>query len=71
MAKQPLKLVIWEERLCADELQFELIAAQWQRLAPRLLIEPPSFETPASNGVGEPCYLTAVCPANPNLEREQ
>lgn len=68
MIKPPLKLSIWEERLCAHDLLFEVRAAVWKPLAPRLLIEPPSFETPGGNGVGEPCHLTAICPANRNLE---
>jgi hypothetical protein len=63
-----LKLSIWEERLCADELLFELRAGDWQTLPPKLLIEPPTFKTPGGKGMDGPCYLTAICPHNAHLD---
>ena len=44
--KQPLKLSIWEERLCANELLSELRAAVWQPLAPRLQIRTGLCQSP-------------------------
>lgn len=63
-----LSLTIFETRLAADELLFELRAGAWRKLPPNLLLEPPTFQTPGGKGSSPPRYLTALLSPHPYFE---
>jgi hypothetical protein len=64
---EPLSLTIFEKRLAADELLFELRAGQWRKLPPQLLLEPPNFKSTSQNSP-PPRYLTALLPPHPYFD---
>ncbi len=63
-----LELTIFEKRMAADELLFELRAGGWKKLPPQLLLEPPTFQTPGGKGSSPPRYLTALLPPHPYFQ---
>lgn len=62
-----LSLNVFEKRLAADELLFELRAGGWRSLRPDLLLEPPQFQMPGSVPIEKPSYLVAYLEHNPWL----